>query len=388
MFSVFWRRKVLFATGIVVVSLAAMLLAPHHAVVRRTLPAQLSDSEFWNLIAEFSELDGYFRSENFVSNESAFQRVIPALKQQIMPGGVYLGVGPEQNFTYVAALAPRLAFIVDIRRQNMLLHLMYKAIFELSGNRTEFLSKLFARPIPKGLSTPATIERLFDAFQRTPSDADLARTNLSSILSDLRERHHFELSSDDSKTLESVYNAFVSGGPEIRYSFPNQYAWRRFPSYTDLMLETDGSAENGTNHSYLASEENFQAIKGMEFENRIIPIVGDFAGEKALSSIGKYVRAHGATVSTFYASNVEFYLFQSDDWRRFFNTVSAMPLSSESVFIRSYFNNFGLQFPNPPGWLYPPPQSYTLLDSMPGLVSAFSAGRIRNYFDVVRRSAP
>jgi hypothetical protein len=390
MFSVFWRRKILFVAGIiVVVSLAAMLVAPRQEVVRRTLPAKLSDGEFWNLIAEFSELDGYFRSENFVSNESAFQRVIPALKQQVKPGGVYLGVGPEQNFTYVAALEPRLAFIVDIRRQNMLLHLMYKAIFELSSNRTEFLSKLFARPIPKELSTPITVERLFDVFERTPSDAVFARTNLSSILSDLRERHHFDLSSEDSKTIEFVYNAFVSGGPEIRYSFPNQYAWRRFPSYSDLMLETDGTAESGTNHSYLASEDNFQAIKGMESENRIIPIVGDFAGEKALPSVSKYVRTHGATVSTFYASNVEFYLFQSDaDWRRFFNTVAAMPLSSESVFIRSYFNNYGLQFPNPPGWLYPPPQSYTLLDSMPGLVSAFSAGRIRNYFDVVRRSAP
>ena len=126
----------------------------------------------------------------------------------------------------------------------------------------------------------------------------------------------------------------------------------------------------------------------MELENRIIPIVGDFAGDKALRAVGRYVEERGATVSTFYTSNVEFYLFQTDDWRRFLNTLTEMPLDENSVMIRSYFNNYGLQFPNPPGWLYSPPQSYTLLDSMPGLTKTFAAGRIHNYFDVIRRSVP
>ena len=125
----------------------------------------------------------------------------------------------------------------------------------------------------------------------------------------------------------------------------------------------------------------------MESENRIVPIVGDFAGDKALRSIGAYVREHDSIVSTFYTSNVEFYLFQTDDWRKFFNTVSNLPSNGESVIIRSYFNNYGLQFPNPPGWLYSP-QSYTLLDSMPPLVAAFAGGRIHTYFDVIRRSTP
>jgi len=120
----------------------------------------------------------------------------------------------------------------------------------------------------------------------------------------------------------------------------------------------------------------------------LIPIVGDFAGDKALRSVGSYLREHGATVSAFYTSNVEFYLFQTEDWRKFFTTVSTLPLNRDSVFIRSYFNNYGLQFQNPPGWLSPPPQSYTLLDSMPALVTAFEAGRIHSYFDVIRRSAP
>jgi hypothetical protein len=383
------RRQIALGIGIsVLVCLAVLFVPAPREIIRKELPDRLSDSEFWSLISEFSEPGGYFRSDNFVSNESAFQHVIPALKRQIKPGGVYLGVGPEQNFTYVAALRPKVAFIVDIRRQNMLLHLMYKSLFELSDNRAEFVSKLFARQLVRDVPKTASAEQLFTAFA-DHSDPYLAQQTLEAILEHLRNRHRFDLSADDSTSVEYVYNAFVSGGPEIRYSYPNQYAWRRFPSYSELMLETDGTTENGgESRSYLASEENFQAIKAMESENRIIPLVGDFAGEKALRSVGRYVRDRGATVSAFYTSNVEFYLFQTEDWRKFLNTVSDLPVSNDSTIIRSYFNNYGLQFPNPPGWLYPPPQSYTLLQKMPELISAFGAGRIRIYFDVIRHSAP
>src|SRR4030095_14461062 len=159
-----------------------------------------------------------FRSENLVSNESTFQRVIPTLKKQIKPEGVYLGVGPDQNFTYIAALAPKLAFILDIRRQNMLLHLMYKALFEISNNRVEFLSRLFARPAPEGLSTTISTEDLFGAFDESTSDPGLARGTLDAIGQQLLEQHQFDLTSDDLSKIEHVYNAFVVAGPEIRYS--------------------------------------------------------------------------------------------------------------------------------------------------------------------------
>src|SRR5437667_3481890 len=94
------------------------------------LPASLSDHSFWQLSVDASEPNGYFRSENLTSNELQFQYVIPDLERRIWPGNVYLGVGPEQNFTYIAAVKPAMAVIFDIRRGNLLLHLMYKALFE------------------------------------------------------------------------------------------------------------------------------------------------------------------------------------------------------------------------------------------------------------------
>src|ERR1700688_1316677 len=119
------RRHLLFAFFL---SLAPGFLAAED------LPKQLTDEAFWNLVTQFSESGGYFRSDNFVSNEMTFQYVIKDLKKA-KPGGVYLGVGPDQNFTYIVAMQPRMAIIFDIRRQNVMQHLMYKALIEMSSDR-------------------------------------------------------------------------------------------------------------------------------------------------------------------------------------------------------------------------------------------------------------
>src|SRR5262245_59371612 len=111
------------------------------AAATENLPSRLSDEAFWQLVTDFSEPNGFFRSDNFLSNEREYQWVIPTLTSTLDTGGVYLGVGPEQNFTYIAALQPKLAFIVDIRRGNLQSHLMYKAFIEMSADRVEFLSR-------------------------------------------------------------------------------------------------------------------------------------------------------------------------------------------------------------------------------------------------------
>ena len=107
------------------------------------------------------------------------------------------------------------------------------------------------------------------------------------------------------------------------------------------MLETDLT---GLNHSYLASEENFKTLREFERNNLLVPIVGDFGGEKAVRAVGSYLREHGATVNYFYTSNVEQYLFQSDAWEKYYNNVATLPLNDKSTFIRAYFN-MGFRYP-------------------------------------------
>src|SRR5205814_3054834 len=135
-----------------------------------TLPGRYTDAEFWRMVTDFSEPGGAFPFENFVSNEVSYQDILPEVKRIAKPGGAYLGVAPEQNFTYVAAIKPKVAFILDIRRQNMIELLMYKALFEMSPNRVEFVSRLFSRQKPPGLTTTSSAEEMFKAFDAMKGD--------------------------------------------------------------------------------------------------------------------------------------------------------------------------------------------------------------------------
>src|SRR6516162_2676914 len=155
-----------------------LIVAPF-ARAAQTLPSQLSDQEFWKLSSESSEADGTFRSDNLLSNESYFQYVIPRLNETTKQERVYMGVGPEQNFTYIAALKPKMVFIVDIRRGNLDLQLMYKALFEMSKNRAEFVSRLFAKKQPEGIGPNSTVEEIFSAVQSAPSTDEIYTENLN-----------------------------------------------------------------------------------------------------------------------------------------------------------------------------------------------------------------
>ena len=348
-----------------------------------SLPSRLSDEAFWRLVSDFSEPNGFFRSDNFLSNEVEYQWVIPTLTSTVGAGGVYLGVGPEQNFTYIAALRPKLAFIVDIRRGNLHEHLLYKAFIEMSADRAEFLSRLFARKRPGDLPPSPDIEQLMGAYQHEEASAELFDRNLRTARDWLIRHHSFALSDDDLNGLEYVYKAFYEGGPDLNYSFPNGGFFRggNFPTYADLMSETDG---HGEHRSYLASEDQFQALREIEKNNAIVPLVGNFAGPKALRAVGGYLRQHNATVSAFYTSNVEMYLFQQgDDWKKFYGNVATLPVTEKSTFIRSVSNR-GLRFQfrnSAPG-----ARASTRLNPIADLIRAYQAGRIDGYYDVIAMS--
>ena len=374
-------RPVFAAAAAALILSAAVLVSPLGQGAADTLPGRLSDRAFWRMIEDFSEPGGVFRSDNFVSNETTFQEVIPQLKLRASPRGAYLGVGPDQNFTYIAALGARIAFIVDIRRQNMIQHLMYKALIEMSGDRAEFLSRLFSRPRPAGLKASSTPAVLFEAINGAPATEALFRKNLQEVEDRLVKRHGFALSDDDVKTIDYVYHAFYAEGPNLRYTFPRQrFGDPWFPTYAQLMQATDRA---GVNHSYMATEEHYKALRELERNNLLVPLVGDFAGDKTLRAVGRYLKEHGATVNYIYTSNVEQYLFQNDAWQRYYESVATLPLDDRSTFLRAYFDR-GFRYP--PGIVTPDLHSVTLLDPVLSFLTAFRAGQVISYNDVVGRS--
>jgi hypothetical protein len=334
------------------------------------------------MVETFSEPSGTFRSDNFLSNEAGYQDVIPKLRTKIKPGGVYLGVGPEQNFTYVHAFDSKLAFIVDIRRLNMLEHLLYKALFELSADRSEFVSRLFSRPPPSEISAKSSAAALFKIYDRVPANKKLFEKNLGAVLEHLTSVHGFRLSEDDEANIRYAYNAFFQSGPQLSYTFIGSYYQGRLsnmPSYQELMMETDSS---GHNWSFLNSEGHFRKVQSLHKKNLIVPIVGDFAGPKAIRAIAQYLKSHNATVSIFYTSNVEMYLFQQDhEWKVFYDNVAELPINPASSFIRFVVNRSTFGFGR--GRFGLRSQSWSLIDDV---IYGVQDGAVTEYSDVVRLS--
>jgi hypothetical protein len=315
------------STALLIAIGVALAAFTSHSRARTSLdlPERLTDAEFWALSQDSSEPGGYFRAAditNLTSNEMRFLDVIPDLLSRVKPGGVYLGVGPEQNYTYIAAIKPRMAVIVDIRRGNLDLQLMYKAMFELSKDRADFVSMLFAKPRPTGLGSASTATEIFSAFASSETSRALYEKNLAAIKDFLTKTRRLPVPSRDLEGLETVYQLFYTSGYYLRAS----------PSYWDLMTTTDGA---GVMRSYLATESNFAVLKDLQSRNLVVPVVGNFGGPKAIRAIAQYLKSRDATVAAFYLSNVEQYLQQDGLWGAFCQNVATLPLDASSTFIRS-----------------------------------------------------
>jgi hypothetical protein len=302
-----------------------------------SLPDRLSDEEFWNLVSEISEPGGFFRiTDNFTSNELEVGRVFTMLQERGIAGGVYLGVGPEQNLTYIAAIRPAMAFVVDIRRQAVMQHMMFKAVFELAKDRADFIALLFSKPRPADLDGTTPIQRIWNAYAAVPTDRELASRNAVRIVDHLTRTHRFTLTAPEALQLETVRAAFVRYGPDIstRGGIGRAGGGGNGGTFADLTGWAYDDA--GEPQSFLSTEENFRFVKALHEKNLLVPVSGDFGGPKAIRAIGAYLQKQGAVVSAFYVSNVEQYLFQDGKARAFYDNVATLPVNDTSVFIRPY----------------------------------------------------
>jgi hypothetical protein len=175
--------------------------------------------------------------------------------------------------------------------------------------------------------------------------------------------------------LSTFSASFYASGPQLQYSSAPAAGRSRYPSFAELQVATDGA---GVARGYLASEENYRALRSLEQRNLIVPLVANFAGPKTLRAIGTWVSERGGRVTTFYASNVEQYLFQDGIWAAFAENLGALPTDSTSTFIRSCFNICVNTASDS--------RVVMLLDSVPALVRDQRAGLIHAYYDVLGRT--
>ena len=338
------------------------------------------ESTYGRTFLKLSEPAGYFPSENVVSNETSYLHVLDAMRREGVTGGAYIGVGPDQNFSYIAAIRPDVAFMFDIRRDAMIEHQLFKAVFAMSRNRLEYLCVLLARPLPANVAgwKDSSITSLVKFIDTTNASVEFAKSSEIEIESRAR-KFGIPLSDNDVGVLALYRSAFIRYGLDVQYSSLNGSMMGNMPGWRELLLEVDRA---GNQLNYLAADSLFQFVKKMEAENRIIPVTGNAAGPTALRRLGDEVRSRGLVVSAIYMSNVEQYLWRDFSFNAFAANVKTLPRNEKSVMIRSLFGGgrggMGWHPLSVAGY-----NSTQILQFMETFVTEFDAGRIRSYNELL-----
>ena len=348
------------------------------APARAAAPA-IDARELGRLVAELSEPGGYFDTDNLISNERSYLHVLGALDRLGVRGGAYIGVGPDQNFSYIARIRPSIAFVIDVRRDNLLQQLMFKALFARARDRAGYLALLLGRPVPSGDGWAAQpVDSLVAWIDRTPATPASAAAAREAVLAEVR-RSGIPLSADDLATVARFHDAFIDAGLDLRFTSTGRAPRSYYPTLRDLLLERDLDGRQG---SYLAREADFRFVQDLQRRNLVVPVVGDLAGPHALAAIGELVRRRGDRVSAFYTSNVEDYLLRGGSFDRYARTVAALPRDERSVIIRSYFGRFAGAHPQAvEGYA-----STQLLQRMDAFAADVAAGGYASYRELVLRN--
>jgi hypothetical protein len=337
-----------------------------------------SDSAFAALAARISEPGGYFDSDNLISNESSYLHVLGAMRRIGVAGGAYIGVGPDQNFSYIAQVRPRVAFIIDIRRDNALQHLLFKALFEMARNRVEYLALLTGRAVPNDVASwnKKSIGAIVQFLEQSPQDPEQYETTRAMVRTKIR-RYGIPVTPAELETIGRIHQAFFESGLELRFTSLGRAPRPYYPTLRGLLLEHDLT---GKQLSYLANEDDFQYVKALEGRNALIPVVGNLAGDHALREIGRVMTERGLKLSALYVSNVEFYLMREGSFDAFAATVRTLPHDARSVIIRSYFGGgfYGSHPQSVPGYF-----STQLLQTVDTFDAESARGGYATYMDLV-----
>jgi hypothetical protein len=328
---------------------------------------------FAGQIASLSEPEGYFDTDNLISNEQGYLFVLQDIERAALRGGAYVGVGPDQNFSYIAAARPDVAFIIDVRRDNLLLHLLFKALFSLARTRVEYLALLCGRDVPKEPEPwrSKNIEALAGYVDAAPALDRAAIDALRARVTEKVRSFGVSLSVTDLQTLDRFHRRFIEVALGLRFQSLGRSPQLHYPTFRQLLLDVDSA---GRQRNYLATEEAFQFVKSLESRDLVIPVVGNLSGQSAMVAIGRWLRDHNLRLSVFYASNVEFYLFREGTFARFVDNLSRMPHGEHALIIRSVFGGGG-GFGG---------GSVSQTQAVPELLEGFSRGKYHQYWELVR----
>lgn len=330
------------------------------------------DQSFGERIHALSQPETGPHADNFLTNEESYLRVANDLAERFPEGTVYLGVGPDQNFSYIAHARPAWAFILDYRRRNTRLHLLHKALFALCRDRVEYLSWLLARH-PRSLSPSPTASELVEGFTDRPLNSgllDQARREVERYLRPLGI-----LSDREWEDLWSIQARLAGPGLNARF-----LALPIYPSFGQLI---QSKSRRGNPAHLLAEDTLFDRVRRLQIQDRITPIVADFSREASLIALSDWLRSRRLCVGALYISDVEFFLLKAGQrsWRNYIGNLEALPWAEGAVLIRTSTRE--IEHPE----RIPPDHSTTILRSVSQFLKLEHASKLQSIDDLFAPAA-
>lgn len=287
-----------------------------------TFPSR--SERFGRVVERLSEPTNAPWGDNFVSNEDSYPRIAADLARHAPKAAVYVGVGPDQNFTLIAHAKPSLAFIADYRRRNLLVHLLHKALITLSTDRVAYLSRMTAR-VPRVLGPKRNGPELANAFSEAPLDRSRLERESAEVVSLTRPLD--VVREEEWDDLARIQARIAGPGVNVRFL--------ALPIYPTLGRMMGTSDANGGPAHFLALEATFQTVRTLQATDRVIPIVADLSGGVALVRLGDWLRDRGLQVGVFYVSDVEFFLLRAMRLEAYVANLGRLPWAEGALIVRS-----------------------------------------------------
>ncbi|MFM7319838.1 MAG: hypothetical protein ACKO5E_23060 [bacterium] len=271
-------------------------------------------------------------ADNLMTNEDSIASVVDELDGKVPTGQVYLGVGPDQNFTLMAYARPAMSFIIDYRRKNQLLHFLHQALLQLSESRMEYLENFWARRFSgqQNHQKPLSAEAIMAGFEKAELDQKKLREVQEKVKAVIRLLHDF--SPDDLNEIAKIQARLAGPGPETRF-----LALKMYPTIRQMIT---GPSRSGKPGHWLASDESYATVRQLSSSGHIYPITGDWSAnsrgnETVFSKLGAYLRREKRQVGCYYISDVEFFLFRSGRFSDYLANLGQLPWHPSAVVIRT-----------------------------------------------------
>ena len=230
-------------------------------------------------------------------------------------------------------------------------------------------------PPPEVIEKAGSLDEIVNYIDRAPPLRQVELRALRGRLTTVVGSFGVSLSDADRETVDRFHMRFVAEGLRLQFNSFGRQPQYGYPTLRELLLETD---RQGVRRGYLASEDDFQFVKRLHAEHRIVPVVGDLSGSSALAAIARFLTREKLQVAAFYTSNVEFYLVRDGRFADFMTNLQRLPRLPGAVIVRSVFRP-GVSTPRVPGY-----NSVSLTQPIDALVEGYASGRFRQYWELTR----